>query len=168
MTLVAFAVGIGGCGDSGPQTFSEDPYPFTFEYPGDFESTDDISFDSELGGSADDSKALGLDDSNAIVLQRSTLNIEINEDNVDRAKDEFDGLITQIDPSASGETGTLAGLPSLSYDVVSVPDPPGAESRLTILFEGDQEYVINCQSTPEKKDQLDAACAQALDSLAPR
>ena len=34
-----------------------------------------------------------------------------------------------------------------------------------MLFEGDQEYLINCQSTPEGRPEIDAACDLMLETL---
>ena len=166
-TVVAAALALTACGGTdGPSTFAQDGYPFTFEYPADFTASDDVSFDSELGAKADDTTAVGLDNSNGIVLQRYTLNIEVTADNLDRAQAEFDQLVSQIDPTASGSAGETAGFPSLSYDAVAVPAPPEGESRLTLLFDGDQEFVLNCQSTPDERDVIDAACDQALETVA--
>lgn len=165
-TLVsAAAVGLSACGSSGPETFERDGFPFTFEYPSDFRASDDVSFDNELGAQPDETTAIGLDDANGIVLQRFTLNIAIDEDNIDQAKAEFDGLVGQVDSSASGEIGQSAGFPSLSYDAVSVMSPPDGESRITVLFDGDQEYLINCQSAPDQREQVNDACDQAIGSL---
>lgn len=174
--LLCAALALGACGSSSSSsssssedvsTFEQDGYPFTFDYPSDFEVTNDVSFDSELGSGTADSTAIGLDESNAILLQRATLNLAVDSDNINQAKAEFDGLLNQVDPGASGETGETAGYPSLSYDAVSVPKPEGGESRITVLFDGDQEYVVNCQSTPDQRDAIDAACDQAFATLAP-
>lgn len=89
----------------------------------------------------------------------------MSAENIDQAKAEFDGLVAQVDPSATGEAGETAGFPSLRYDSLSVPDPQDGESRLTLLFDGDREYVINCQSTPDGREALDAACDQVLETL---
>jgi len=163
---LAAAIAIAACGDSNDtSTFEQDDYPFTFEYPADFELSDDVSADTVLGGAADDSIALGIDDSNALVIQRYTLNAEVSEENIDQAKVEFDGLIQQLDPGVTGEAGETGGFPSLTYDAVRVPSLPDGESRLTVLFEGDQEYLLNCQSTPENRDEINAACDRALATL---
>ena len=155
-----------GCGDSGPQDFDQDGFPFTFEYPEDLEVSTDVSFDSDLGAAADDTVAVGIDDSNGIVVQRFTLQVAIDEGNLDRAQAEFDRLIGDVDPDASSETGETAGLPSLTYGAIQVPNPPDGESRITVFFDGDQEYLINCQSTPEEREAINAACDQALETLA--
>ena len=47
-----------------------------------------------------------------------------------------------------------------------MPSIEDGESRFTVLFDGDQEYLINCQSTPEHRDEVDEACDEALATLA--
>ncbi len=166
----ALAAALVGCGDSAdPEdraTFAQDAYPFTFEYPASFEASDDVSIDTTLGGSLEDTTAVALDESNIILLQHTELNVEVSEANIDQAKDEFDALVAQIDPATKGEIGEAAGFPSLTYEVIHVPTPPDGESHITVLFDGDQEYVVNCQSTPEGRDEINAACDEALATLA--
>jgi hypothetical protein len=162
-------VGLAGCGgdDDEPSTFESDTFPFTFEYPDDFEITEDVGVSQELGGAIDETVAIAMGDDNALILQRATLNLEIDEANLGLAKEEFDGLVQQIDPGAAAEEGETGGFPSLTYDSVTLTTPEEGESRITILFEGDQEYVINCQSTPDARDEIEEACDLALETLAP-
>ncbi len=98
-----------------------------------------------------------------------TLNTEVDQGNLGLAKQEFDGLIQQVDADAApaGEGG-LAGFPSLTYDAGTLTTPEDGESRLVVPFEGDQEYVINCQSTPADRDEIEEACDLAVDTLARR
>jgi len=49
---------------------------------------------------------------------------------------------------------------------VSVPGTEDARSDFTFIFDGDIEYLLNCQSTSEHADEIEAACRQALDTLA--
>ncbi len=165
VVVSVIALALTACGDSGPKQFEDDGYPFTFEYPEDFQTGSEVTFDDQLGAAADDSTGFGIDDSNLIAVQRVTLNLEIDAGNIDRAKAEFDRLLAEIDPSASAEIAETAGFPSLSYDSLPIPEIEDAESRLTILFEGDQEYVINCQSTPAERETITEACDQALETL---
>ncbi len=164
-TALLAATMLAGCGGSGTETFEQEGYPFTFDYPSDFELSTDVSFDTELGGTADDTVAVGLDDSNGIVLQRYTLNLDVTETNIDDAKAEFDSIIGDVDPSASAEVGDVAGFPSLTYAALDVPQPEDGQSRITAFFDGNQEYLINCQSTPEERDAITEACDMALDTL---
>lgn len=167
-TLVALALaGCGGDDGGGTETFERDEFPFTFEYPGDLELTDELEFSEELGGAADESLALSHDDENALILERYTLNLEIDEDNLELAKRELDTLLQQVDSGAQGQEGETAGFPSLTYDSVTLPTPEEGESRYIALFDGDQEYLLNCQSTPDARDEIESACDQAEATLAP-
>jgi hypothetical protein len=169
--LIASAVALTACGsddgDSDVATFEREGYPFTFEYPGDLQASDDLDISTDLGAGADDSFALGLDSDNALILQRFTLNLDVTEENLPEAQREFDRLLSSVDPDAEGEPGELAGYPSITYDAISLSDPPEGESRLTAFFSGDQEFLINCQSTPEERESIDAACDDALSTIQP-
>jgi hypothetical protein len=111
---------------------------------------------------------LSLDENNGIILQRYTLDQEVDESNLGLAKREFDALLSQGGVEASpGQTGETAGFPSLEYESVALTVPEDGESRIVVLFEGDQEYLLNCQSTPDEREDVDAACAQMLETLSP-
>jgi hypothetical protein len=47
----------------------------------------------------------------------------------------------------------------------NLEDPPEGRSRFFVLFDGRMEYTLNRQSTPEKRDEIEAACRQAVDTL---
>jgi hypothetical protein len=93
---------------------------------------------------------------------------EINQGNLGLAKQEVDGLVQQLDPDAAGAEGEIAGFPSLTYDAVTLTTPEEGESRFIMLFEGDEQYVINCQSTPDGRDEIEQACDLAVDTLTRR
>jgi hypothetical protein len=38
-------------------------------------------------------------------------------------------------------------------------------SRLIVLFDRETEYSLNCQSTRDLRDEIDAACEQAVATL---
>jgi hypothetical protein len=126
---------------------------------------EDLTVAQTVGSEAADRVALASDDDNMIVVERSTLNVEVDESNLDQVKQEVDQLFQQVDPSAEAQPGEIAGLPSLSVDAIAVPTPEDGQSRYTVLFEGDQEYLINCQSTPAGRPEIEAACDLALETL---
>ena len=70
--------------------------------------------------------------------------------------------------ASAGETGEIRGFPSIDYEGLEVREVPGAETRLVALFDGDAEYLINCQSTPKRRRDIDRACAQVLKTVAKR
>ncbi len=170
IALVA-ALALGACGgddsgdDSSTKTFENDSYPFTFDYPGSLSESSDVSFSQNLGASAGDSTALALDQSNGIILQKATLNAEVTADNLDAARKQFDQLVGQVDQGASGQAGETGGFPSLTYSAVPVSSVQDGQSEITFLFDGANEYVINCQSTPDQREAITSACDQALRTL---
>jgi hypothetical protein len=165
LALVAGAALL-ACGEEeGDRVFDEEGFPFTFSYPDGFEETGEVTVDQSLGSEADDSIAIGVGENDGIIVQRYELQIAVDESNLDQAQAEFDSLIGQVDPKAGSRTTEIAGLPALEFDAVDVPSIEGAESRFTVLFQGDQEYLINCQSTPEHRETVESACDEALDTL---
>jgi hypothetical protein len=173
-------IGIAGCASEADKetidamvstttTFVRDTFPFTFEYPDGFEFTDDVNVSRTLGGGRpDESVAIAMDEDNLLLIERVTLEQEINQDNLRLAKQEGDELFQQVDPDARGAEGEIAGFPSLTYDAVTLPTPEEGESRFIMLFEGDEQYVINCQSTPDGRDEIEQACDLAVDTLTRR
>lgn len=169
MIGICAALALAACADEDDgganATFEREGFPFTFEYPASFELAEDVTLAQTLGGESDEAVALGSDDDNGIVVERFTLNVEVDESNLDQAKQEFDQLFQQVDPSAETQPVEIAGLPSLSLDAIALPTPEDGESRITVLFDGDQEYLINCQSTPEGRPEIEAACDLVLETL---
>lgn len=164
--LIAASAACGGGSGDGTETFEKDGFPFTFEYPGSFDETSDISYSSEAGVEARDDVAIGLDDSNAIVVSRYDLNIEVTARNLGEVKAELDTVMSQVSgKELSGKRIEIGGFPGFEYEF-DLDDPPDGRSRFLVLFDGKREYTLNCQSTPDKRDELEAACRQAVDTLA--
>jgi len=164
--LLLSALALSACGgDDDGGTFDREEFPFTFDYPDGFEVTEDVTVDQALGAQADETAAVGLDDDNILLVQRFTLNLEIDESNLELAKREIDALAQQADPDAAAEETEVAGLPALELDGIEVPTVDEGTSSLTIIFDGDQEYYLNCQSTPDHREEVDEACALALETF---
>jgi hypothetical protein len=130
-----------------------------------------VSAEEQLGGgdAADEAVAIVLDEDNGLIVERYTLNAEVSQAELGLVERELDGLIQQLDPeAAAGEEGNLAGFPSLIYAAVAVPELTNGGTRIIALFEGDQEYLLHCQSTPDGRDEIKQACDLAVDTLARR
>jgi hypothetical protein len=175
LLLAVSALVLTACGDSGDSTdssssdtatFQGDGYPFTFEYPADWQTTTDTSVKQQLGSSqATNLQGIGLDDTNIIAVSTYTLNQPVSQDNIDQAKAQFDKLVQQADPSADGIVGDTGGFPSLKYESVPVTDPAGATNTLVFLFDGTSEYQLTCQWNSDHADEVQAACDQAQSTL---
>ena len=153
-----------GCGEESEGVFDEEAFPFTFEYPSDFEESGDPTVGQQLGVDADETAAIGLDDDNGILVQTFTLQAEVDESNLDEAKQEIDALVRQVTPGVSSTTDTVAGLPALTVSELPIPSIEDGQSRLVIVFDGDQQYFLNCQSTTERA-AIEEACDQAVETF---
>jgi hypothetical protein len=168
--LLLPALLVPACGDddddSGGGTFDREEFPFTFSYPDGFEVTEDVTVDQALGSQADETLAVGLDQDNILLVQSFTLNLPIDESNLELAKDEIDALAQQVAPGAESQETEVGGLPAVELDGIEVPTVEDGESKLTAIFDGDQEYFLNCQSTPEHREEIAEACDLALETFA--
>lgn len=165
LALIAVTAACGGGDGDGIETFEEEGFPFTFEHPASFEKTSDVSYSSTAGTAADDAAAVALDDRNAIAVSRYELNAEVTAENVGQVKPEIDDLISGLTGTeVSGEQVEIGGFPGFEY-TFDLEDPPEGRSRFFVLFDGRNEYTLNCQSTPEKRDEIQAACQQVVDTL---
>jgi hypothetical protein len=162
-----FLAGCGG-GDgegSGNETFDEPEFTLTFEYPSTFEKIDDVSIASTAGAASKATSARGLDDKNLLLVSRYNLNIEVDEDNLKDVKDELDTVVSQAaKQEVEGEETQVGGLPGYEYEFDLNTTPP-VHSRFVVVFDDKTEYTLNCQSTTEHRDEVDTACALALDTL---
>jgi hypothetical protein len=164
LAIVALA-GCGGSGGGGDETFKDPAVPVTFSYPSSFQTDTDPSFSGSAGGSAAFTRALALDDDNAIVVETFDLTVAITPSNVQKVKPELDNVVDQLAESpASAKPAEFGGLPGFEY-TIDLTNPTDGQSRLVFLFDGKTEIELNCQSTPEKRADLTEACDQMLSTL---
>ena len=167
LTLAALA----GCGSSGDGSarFEEDGFGITFEYPEEMNEATNVTIASGAGSSAKATAGIGsgkADTKDVIIVQRYDLKAEIGEGELGQAKTELDGLVAQLSPGAAkGTTGETRGFPSIDYENVDVAQIEGARTRLIALFDGDVEYLVNCQSTPKRRVEIERACEQVLETV---
>lgn len=163
IALIALA-GCGG-GDSA-ETFDKSGFDVTFEYPSEMDESDKVSIAQSAGNAARATEGVQYTKQDVIAIQRYDLNREIDEDNIDLAKAELDRLVTQLSSGAEpGDTGKVGEFDSVEYEDLELRQPEGARTRLIALFDGDTEYLINCQYTPDRKDDIEKACDQILESI---
>ena len=169
LALVACAVALGaGCGSDDPKTFDEDGFAITFEYPGDFERTTDVSV-ARGQGEAEESVALAMSDDNAIFVQRFGLNRAVTPGNADVVKAELDEVLSRLaGTEVSGRRIDAGGPIAFRYEVERLQEPEDGRSTIVALFDGDTEYFINCQSVPDGREELYEACERAIETLAPK
>ena len=165
LTTFVAALAFAGCGDS--EEAPVDPeFPFTYTQPEGFKEASDVNISTQVGADAVYSSAIGLDTEDIVIFQTYDLTAKVTESNLNKAKAALDPLMGQLDRNAEGEIGSTAGLPSITYDVVGITTVPNGVSRLTFLFDGKREYLVNCQAS-ESPEEVDAACDEILSSLTP-
>jgi hypothetical protein len=174
--LAVLAVGCGGGDDDSTETrsgaesgktFSDDRFSVTFTYPDELKEGEVEKVEESAGAGKPVARAaLGMDSDNLILLTKYELNVAVTSANLPDVMPELDGVVGQLAGSpVSGEVTEVGGLPAARYDVVALDEPPRGESRLLYVFDQTVEYQVNCQSTPEKRAELNAACDQVLATL---
>jgi hypothetical protein len=161
----ALVLGLTACGGGSDETFDADGIGVTFKYPSDFEPIKNISFGQSAGADAAARAGVSIDTVNAITVSRYDLKVTIDKDNLAKFKREVDDVIGKLaGKPVSGREVEYGGLPGYEY-AISLTKPPSGLSRLVVLFDQATEYLVNCQSTPDKRDQIEDACRKALDTL---
>ena len=165
--VVVLTGSVAGCGGgSGDKSFVEGGIGITFKYPPTFKETSDVSFGQSAGAPAAARGAVTLDPDNVITVSRYDLKVAIAKNNLAKYKGEVDTVIGQLaGKPVSGREVEYGGLPGYEY-AIKLGKPANGLSRMAVLFDQATEYLINCQSTPPKRDTVDEACRKALDTLA--
>jgi hypothetical protein len=165
MSLVVGAAGCGGGSGDGTETFDEDGFSITFEYPDSLVEIEDVSIASTAGAASKATSARGLDDQNLILVSRYDLRVTVGDENWADVKTELDQVVSQAaDQELSGTEIEFGGLPGYEYSFDLDTQPP-VRSRFVVLFDGNTEYTLNCQSTSERRDEIEPACQQSLDTI---
>jgi hypothetical protein len=119
-----------------------------------------------LGGKPDAAEVLYLDHDNGIIVGRYLLTRTVAEEDVPRFVRRFDQMVSEmLGVRPRGAPLTVGGFPGASYDLLALPGLRSGQTRLIVLLDGDTQYFINCQSTPERRAAVTAACDQALATL---
>jgi hypothetical protein len=162
--VLTFAAGCGGS-SSDNETFDEEGYSISFEHPSDFKEVEDVSIASTAGAASKDTKARGLDERNLLLVSRYDLNVAVTSENLSEVRGELDHVVSQAaDQELSGTQIEVGGLPGYEY-AFDLDSRPPVSSRFIVLFDDRTEYTLNCQSTAERRDEVEAACRQAVDTL---
>jgi hypothetical protein len=165
--MVLAAIALGGCGssDDEPKTFDEDGFGITFEYPGNFQRTEDVSL-SQSAGQAEASVALATSEDNAIFVQRYGLNRPVGARDADVVREELDQVLSNLaGTEVEGEPIDSGGPLTFRYEIDRLETPEDGRSTIVVTFDGDTEYFINCQSVPDGREELEEACDQAIETL---
>jgi hypothetical protein len=180
VTLVAFfaaaaLVASAGCGggrsDAGDKTFEGDG--FSFSYPADWIDQEEFEFRAQAGSEATSQVAVapghGQD---VVVVEVGPVSPSISEGNIDQFKFEVARSLEALFQKVEGELTAgparvrVGGLPALRFEATGVTSQGvRTRSRLTLVFDGNTQYTVNCQFTPEGAEEVKRGCDQILSSF---
>jgi hypothetical protein len=168
--ICLFAVALSGCG-GGTKSFSTPTYPFSFDYPANWTLTRSAAFNYGSAGSGIRSVSVALNQPFDQVTVSQYKLLKTLPPGVNGNQNEVDRIVKQLTRQAKGSAGDskvvkYGGLPGYQY-VIEYPAGGGAKltNKLTFLFQGQNEFQINCQSSPKNTAALNKGCDQILGSL---
>jgi hypothetical protein len=167
--LFAVLVLVAGCSSSPdePKTFHEDGFAVTFKYPRELERSTDVTFAHSVGPEAE-TVALAKSEDNLIAVQRFALSRPVAEEDADALRQQLDKMIGRLSGApADGKRIDAGGLMAFRYEIEQLETPEDGRSTIIALFDRATEYVINCQSVPDGRDELARACERVIDTLEP-
>lgn len=168
--LVALAIAVSGCGDDEPVEFATPTYPFSFEYPEGWKLTRNAAFNYGSDAGVRSVSVSLKDPYDQVTITQYKLKKTL-PDGINGNQEEVDGIVARLTKQAKGtasdsKTVTYGGIPGYQY-IVEYPATDGKTLRntLTFLFSGQDEFQVNCQSSPENREALDKGCDQVLTTL---
>ncbi len=170
--LLLVVLTVSGCGGDKTSTakFDTPTYPFSFDYPDGWKVTRNPAF---VFGSDDAVRSVGVtlkEPDDEITVAQYELDKEL-PDGFNANQEEIDRIVRRLTRQSNGSSSdsievSFGGIPGYQY-VVEYPGGNGVEllTTLTFLFQGKNEFLVNCQSSPANRAALDAGCEQVLNSL---
>ena len=169
-TIALACLAFAGCGGADQKQFSSLTYPFSFSYSSSWKLTRNATFNYG-SGSGERSLSIALKepfDQVTITQYKLRRKLRPNENGNRR---EVDRVVKKLSTQAKGAasdatTVKYGGSPGYQY-VVEYAAADGTELRntLTFLFKGEDEFQINCQSSPKHRTDLDKGCEMVLGTL---
>lgn len=171
LVLCLSASALSGCGGGGDKEFSTPTYPFSFSYPADWTLTRSAAFNYGSGGTGERSVSVALKAPfDQVTITQYKLKKTLPE-GVNGNQNEVDRIVKRLTKQAKGSASDskvvkFGGIPGYQY-IVEYPAGNGTTltNRLTFLFSGQDEFQINCQSSPKNAEALNEGCDQILGSL---
>jgi PsbP-like protein len=162
----------GGSGDE-DKTFEGDGYSFT--YPADWsEKTGEIEARAQAGSEQATSEVAVApgEGQDLVLVEVGPTSPSITEDNIDHLEEEIARLVESLFQQGAGQVTagpnrvTVAGLPALRFEGTGVTsDDVSVRSRLTLIYDGRNQFAVNCQFTPEGAEEIERGCDQILGSF---
>jgi hypothetical protein len=166
LAALGLLIAVSACGGGGgDKTFDVDGIGVSFQYPSEFKPIKNVTFATSAGATPAARGGVAIDRDNAIIVSRYNLSLAITDKNLAGFKRQVDAVIGQVAHKAvSGTRVAHGGLPGYAYEI-SLTAPAEGVSKMTVLFDQETEYLVNCQWTPSGRETIQAGCRMALDTL---
>ena len=163
---VVLALGVAACGGgSGGARVTGIGFGITFNMPKQFAIAGSVDIGVSAGAQPAARIAVGIDNDNLIIFSRYDLRITVTKDKLSMVKAEVDKVIAQLaHKPVNGREVEYGGMPGYEY-LIALRTPVNGVSRMAVLFDNKIEYLVNCQSTPNHRDDVDSGCQTVLGSL---
>jgi len=156
---------------AGATTFADQRFPFTFSYPKEW-GAGNFTYDSAqtAGAPPAASAAIGIDQDNSVLLTRYNLAEPVASMALADQLPELNGVISRFAGRPYfGEITQIGSRPAVRYEeFVLQNDAARRSSRVVYLYDGAAQYELNCQFTPDHREQMNRGCDQMLSTLRPR
>ena len=143
---------------------------YTFEYPEELEPSEVEFLEKSPGEIEQNALFAGEYDLVALILYELTPSVEPDE--VDRYADVYDRSYRQLVSRTKGTISSgpeeieIDGIPGLRYlGTTGLQGGGKAETKTTVLFDGDVQYYFECQWTPKQAEAIQHACDVVLDTF---
>jgi hypothetical protein len=157
----------GGPEASGPQNrFDHPDFTIGFRYPRTLRRAT-VDINRSAGSTAVAQWAVAFPGTDSMILvTRYDLRQPVTADSLPGVLPEADKLFSGLaQQPLEGRATEVGGMPAIEYPSFELEEPSGARSELLVVFDGDKEYLVNCQSTSERRRELEAACDVVRSTL---
>jgi len=155
----------------GTTTFADQRFPFTFSYPKEW-GAGDFTYDSAqtAGVRPVASAAIGIDQNNSVLLTRYTLATAVASATLADQLPELNSVVSRFAGRPYfGEITEVGSRPAVRYKEFALQnDAARRSSRVVYLYDGAAQYELNCQFTPDHREQMNLGCDQMLATLRTR
>ena len=142
---------------------------YTFDYPGNWTPRSNLAFAAAAAGGALSKEAVGLDGVNLVVVLTTRLGQPVTSQVLPRLEVQASNDIREVAARGGGTVArgpqpiTFGGLPAFVFDLSGIRvGRATVDGRLVLAFRGRIEYLLFCQHTAQRADEVESGCDQIV------
>jgi hypothetical protein len=172
IALVLFALAAAAFSACGSRTNRLAGDGYEFRYPADWRPVSTGAFVGTTAAGALSKQAVGVDGENLAVMVTVRISPAVTTSNIGSVEQDTANEIRRVAEQGGGRVTagptrlTMGGLPALSFELSGIKVGKAVvDSRLVLAFQGTLEYLLSCQHTPDRADQVEGACDGIIRSF---